>query len=255
MMAGRKPFLWEGGGHEAVLCLHGFTGAPGIFRKLGHELQKEGLTVYAPCLPGHGTAPGDLLEVTGEQLVDASKEAYTQLKNSFDRVHIIGLSLGGALATLLAAGYSEDGSLGSVTLLSPGYAFNKVLAARLGLTQWSDTTDSSRMIPLPQRKPQNDEMDECIFGYDAVPLGTFGRLQAFNVYAGTTRPNVKAPVLLLYTEADGVVDAEACAESIKLIPSIKETHAFKESEHNLLLGCDREETMLRCKAFIQRHRI
>jgi carboxylesterase len=256
MLAGSKPFLWAERSREAVLCIHGFTGAPGIFRKLGRVLVEENLSVYAPRLPGHATTPEDLAGVTSGQLISAAEEAYLHLKSTYERIHIIGLSLGGALATLIAAAHAGESSLGCVSLLSPGYSFNKTLMARLGLSEGRvPSGDGGRMIPLPQRKPQNDEMDECIFGYGAVPLVVFTLLQSLNAEARVARANVMAPLLLLYTEADSVVDAEACAESARIFPRLEEVKGFKVSEHNLLLGCDREETMSRCASFIQRHRL
>lgn len=95
MLKGRNPFLWKGDSREAVLCIHGFVGAPGVFRKLGRKLQSDALTVYAPMLPGHGTVPEDLADVTGEQLLGAVEQAYTKLARSYERVHLAGLSLGG----------------------------------------------------------------------------------------------------------------------------------------------------------------
>lgn len=214
------------------------------------------MTVYAPCLPGHGTVPEALIEVTNERFIDASEKAFSLLAEKYDRVHIVGLSLGGVLATLLAAGHAGEAVLGCVSLLSPGYALNKTLAARVGLDGGTSLSEYvGKMIPLPQRKPLNDAMDECIFGYNAVPFISFDRLQGLNSAARATRIAVTAPVMLLYAEADAVVDAEASAEAAGIFPRLEEALCFQESEHNLLLGCDRDETVSRCTSFIRRHRI
>jgi len=256
MLAGKEPFFWESESPEAVLCLHGFTGAPGVFRKLGRVFQNDGLNVFAPVLPGHGTVPEDLIEVTSQQLLDAAEQAYDSLARGYERVHIVGLSMGGALATLLAANHAREGGLGCVSLLSPGYGFQKALAQRLGLDRWVDSAEThGRMIPIPRRKPQGDELDECFFGYGAAPLNLFGQLTILNRAARKAQPDIEAPVQLLYTEADAVVDAQACAEAALRFPRLEEVHAFSQSEHNLLLGGDREETMQRCAAFLRRHRL
>jgi pimeloyl-ACP methyl ester carboxylesterase len=111
------------------------------------------------------------------------------------------------------------------------------------------------MIPIARRTPQNDEMDECIFGYDAAPYSIFGQVLALNETARSAWPQVTAPALLLYAEADAVVDAALCREAAGKLPSIEEAYGFQKSEHNLLLGCDRAETIQRCAAFIRRHRL
>ena len=256
MLAGKAPFHWSGAGSEAVLCIHGFTGAPGVFRKLGSVFHREGLSVYAPLLPGHGTSPEFLANATGQQWINAVEQAYEDLLSGCERVHIIGLSLGGTLATLLAANHVHETGIGSVTLLSPGYGFNRALSERLHLDVWTDSPEHyGRMIPIPRRVPQNDEMDECIFGYDAAPYSIFGQVLALNKAARDAWPQVTAPVLLLYAETDAVVDAAACREAAEKLPNVEESCGFQKSEHNLLLGCDRAETIQRCTAFIRRHRL
>ena len=255
MLEGRNPFLWEGSSREAVLCIHGFVGSPGVFRKLGRMLHAASLTVCAPLLPGHGTTPEDLKKVTAEQMLGAVEQVYIELASKYNRVHLAGLSLGGTLATLLAANHAGERTLGCVSLFSPGYGFNKLLVERLGLDKWTDSTENeSKMIPIPKRAAQDDEMDECIFGYDSAPLKVFGPVIALNKAALDIRDKVTAPVLLLYTEADTVVDAEACTEAVELFPNLVEAFNFREGEHNLLLGCDRKEAMQKCMAFIGRHR-
>lgn len=256
MLEGSKAFFLEGSSREAVLCLHGFSGSPGIYRKIGPVLHQEGLTVYAPCLPGHGTIADDLRKVTNEQFVRASEDAFSLLAGKYDKVHLIGLSLGGTLATLLASRHAEYKSLGCVSLLSPGYGFNQMLAVRIGISAGAEEARrASKMIPLPQRKPSGDEVDECIFGYGAVPLVCFDRLQALNLCARDARSLVKAPVLLLYAGNDAVVDASVSAGACGVFPCLDELLCFEQSEHNLLLGSDRQEVISRCVAFIAKHRV
>ena len=244
LLAGKQPFFWKAEGAEAVLCLHGFTGAPGVFRKLGRALLADGLSVYAPMLPGHGTTPEDLARVTGPQLLNAAEQAYADLSRSYQRVHLVGLSMGGTLATLLAEQHAGEAGLGCVSLLSPGYGFNRALSQKLGLDRWADLADpESKRIPLPTRKAQNDEMDECLFGYDAAPLNLFGELLVLNKAALEAQKGITAPMQLLYAAADAVVDAEASAEAAKIFRKLEDCFAYPQSEHNLLLGGDREEVI------------
>lgn len=255
LLAGRQPFFWKADSAEAVLCLHGFTGAPGVFRKLGRALLAEGFSVYAPLLPGHGTTPEDLAHVGSVQLLDAAERAYGDLARAYKRIHLVGLSMGGALATLLAERHAREPELGCVSLLSPGYGFNRSLAEKLGLDRWTSPPEpDGRMVPLPQRKAQNDEMDECLFGYAAAPLNLFGQLLLLNQAAREAQSGVEAPLQLLYAETDAVVDATASAEAANRFLRLEDICAYPLSEHNLLLGGDREEVTRRCVAFVSRHR-
>ena len=131
-----------------------------------------------------------------------------------------------------------------------------MLANRIGLDVWTDTPNNNgKMIPIPKRNAQNDEMDECIYGYDAAPLKVFGPVMALSKAARDAREKATAPVLLLYTGVDTVVNAEACVEAVGLFPHLEEVFDFRDGEHNLLLGCDREEAMQRVIMFISQHRL
>jgi len=45
------------GGEKAALLIHGFTATPFEVRKLGGVLNRTGLRVVGPLLPGHGQTP------------------------------------------------------------------------------------------------------------------------------------------------------------------------------------------------------
>lgn len=252
MLAGKEPFFWGGSSKQAVLCIHGFTGAPGLYRKLGRKLNEAGFAVSAPLLPGHGSHPEALIPVTAEQWIDTAKAAFQMLEQNYERVHVVGLSLGGAIATLLAACYADKDSLGKLVLMAPGYNLNPALLERIKPLMEADNPNHDRMIPLPSRQPKGDEMDECIFGYSAAPVVSVRQLQAVGRQALEAVPLIKTPTLLLYTPVDTVADPALCIQASKAFTTPTQVVAFEKSEHSLLLGCDREEVMSRTLEFFLR---
>jgi len=251
MMAGKEPFFWGGNTNEAVLCIHGFTGSPGIYRQLGRRLKAAGFTVSAPLLPGHGSQPEALNRVGAQDWIDAADAEYRTLANIFERVHIVGLSLGGAIATLLGAGHAGENSLGKLVLMAPGYSLNPALLQRIRPFLESGGQNNEMMIPIPSRQPEGNELDECIFGYAGAPVQSVRHLLNLGKQALDAVPEVKSPTLLLYTAADVVADPALCAEAAKAFTAPVEVVCFEQSEHSLLLGCDREETMSRIVDFLR----
>jgi pimeloyl-ACP methyl ester carboxylesterase len=195
MLAGKEPFFWESESPEAVLCLHGFTGAPGVFRKLGRVFQNDGLNVFAPVLPGHGTVPEDLIEVTSQQLLDAAEQAYDSLARGYERVHIVGLSMGGALATLLAANHALESAWAAFRSCRPGMGSRKLWHRGWG---WiAGRTRPKRMggmIAIPRRKPQGDELDECFFRLWSGSAESVRPTDHFEQSARKAQPDIEAPV-------------------------------------------------------------
>jgi carboxylesterase len=89
-------------GPTGVLVLHGFTGSPQSLRPLAVRFAEEGHSVELPLLPGHGTKIEDMVPTRFDDWYQAAEAAYADLASRCERVVVVGLSMGGTLATLLA---------------------------------------------------------------------------------------------------------------------------------------------------------
>ena len=126
----------------AVLLLHGMSDSPYSLRHLGERLHAAGANVLGMRMPGHGTAPSGLTEITWQDMAAAVHIAMRHLaqQNEGLPIHVIGYSTGAALAVNYALASLEDESLppiARIVVLSPaiGVARVAVLAvwqARLG---------------------------------------------------------------------------------------------------------------------------
>ena len=89
-------------GPEAVLVLHGYTGAPGELRFMAEHLGAGGFAVAVPRLPGAGTDLSDLSTTSRHDWIRRSYDAWLDLRSRYRRVSILGYSMGGLLALKLA---------------------------------------------------------------------------------------------------------------------------------------------------------
>lgn len=85
-----------------ILLLHGLSDSPYHVRDLGQLFMDEGFYVLGLRLPGHGTLPSGLLNVTWQQWVTATKWGAAQLHKIADErddvpLYMGGFSTGGAL--------------------------------------------------------------------------------------------------------------------------------------------------------------
>jgi carboxylesterase len=94
------------GGEDGAVLLHGFTGTPRDLAGLGEALNRGGLTVRIPRLPGHGTNGKDFMGSGWRDWLRASADAYTDLRARCRRVHLVGFSMGGNIAVMLAARFA-----------------------------------------------------------------------------------------------------------------------------------------------------
>src|ERR1700730_7065678 len=113
VLAGAEAASYPGGPH-GVLVIHGFTGSPQSMRPLADAIARAGFAVELPRLPRHGTAIEDLIPIGWAEWSAAVEDAYDELASRCDRVAVVGLSLGGALAVWLAARHAEISGLGTI---------------------------------------------------------------------------------------------------------------------------------------------
>jgi carboxylesterase len=69
---------------------------------LGRALNREGYTVLAPLLPGHGTAIEDMESRSWSDWLHAARDAFNTLAKNCEDIYVAGLSMGGLLALILA---------------------------------------------------------------------------------------------------------------------------------------------------------
>lgn len=88
---------------RAVLLLHGFTGYPAELARPGIDLYEAGLDVLAIRYPGHGTSARDFLRTDDRMWLAAAEDAAAWLEGLYEEVVLVGHSMGGLIALILAA--------------------------------------------------------------------------------------------------------------------------------------------------------
>jgi alpha-beta hydrolase superfamily lysophospholipase len=103
-----------------VLLVHGLSDAPYSLRALAERLQAEGYTVVGLRVPGHGTCPRALAEVSWEDWTAAMKIAVRGVRELIPAgapLVLAGYSNGGALSVHYATSALDDKSLPAVNAL------------------------------------------------------------------------------------------------------------------------------------------
>lgn len=112
-----RPFLYETeGSRTAVLMVHGILGSPVQFEAAAKMLHKQGYTVMGVLLPGHGGSAGDFAAAKADDWHREVRKAVLLLKRRYERIVIVGHSMGGLLAINEAV---ENGADGVILLSTP----------------------------------------------------------------------------------------------------------------------------------------
>ena len=104
------------GGEHAVLLIHGLTGSPFELKLLARSLHRNGFTVKAPCLAGHGRTLTELTSTTWHDWYGTVHDTFRELKANYKTVSVSGLCMGALLALYLA--YEEEDEVASIATLS-----------------------------------------------------------------------------------------------------------------------------------------
>lgn len=116
IIRGAEPIAIDtSGAQTAVLLLHGFGDTPQSLRYLAEDLAGRGYTVRVPLLPGHGRTIRAFARSRASEWFAAARSARDALQGKFRYVAIVGQSMGGALAVMLAAEHPPD----ALVLLAP----------------------------------------------------------------------------------------------------------------------------------------
>jgi len=115
--------LQEEGSH-GVLLLHGFGDTPQTLALLARHLKKKGFSVLVPLLPGHGRTVEAFGKSRASEWIAAAKKAYIDMRSRHDSVSVVGLSMGGALAALVA---SKQPEIPALVLIAPYLGMPRLL--------------------------------------------------------------------------------------------------------------------------------
>ena len=210
MLQGAEPYRFPGTNDTAVLLIHGYTGSPSELRELGERLHYKGYTVQGLLLNGHGTNPEDLDGVTYEKWTQSVKSAASALKETYGKVVLVGMSMGGLLALDCASTVPVDGV---IVISTPIYLFD-----------WR-----SHFLWLAEKVTRS------------MPLsGVREFLRLLSTVKKRTLPRVTAPLLIIQSEADRTVRPQSAQYIYEHAASpLKRIEMLPQGKHVLTLYKER----------------
>ncbi|HWO24440.1 MAG TPA: alpha/beta fold hydrolase [Kofleriaceae bacterium] len=230
-----------------IVLVHGFTGTPYEVRYLGEQLARDGFTVRAPLLPGHGVSVKALDRTTWRDWVDAVEGAVDDLRGRCAQVAVVGQSLGGLLALYLGSQRPELAAVGSLAapLWLPWFAARVAASTQGGLLR--------RVRVLP-KLGGSDVRDRRVRAenpcYDAFPTRALGQLLAFMRIVDEALPRVTPPVLVLHGAQDHTAPV-ACAPRIADRARARRLRILPRSYHLIAVDVERDIVAAEVASFVR----
>ena len=251
-MPGAEPYL-RLGDDTGCLVLHGFTASPAEVRWLAEHLAAQGRTVYAPRLAGHGRTPADLARTRWPDWYANALDGYQMLRANCRRVIVVGHSMGGLLALLLASDQPVDG----VAVLATPLRFSAQAHASRWTYRLRPYTDQSDRSGFPERLRQaqaaRGEPATGRVRYDRWPTRSVAELVMLADTAHARLPQVSAPLLLVYSSADRTASPDNADTIAAGVTSADvERHTLHVGEHILPQDDERDTVFALVAAFVAR---
>lgn len=222
-----KPFFYKGG-EKAVLLLHSFTSNAMDMKKLGKYLQKNNYSCYAPLYSGHGLTAEELLTYRPSDWWQDVLSGYQLLREEgFEKIAVIGLSLGGVFA--LKAGQELEIN-GIVTMSVPIHreaAFLQKRVFHYARRYKQLEGKNEEQINLEMKRLQNMSIDSLVEFQQLIDI-TMDKLTL-----------ITSPIRILYGELDEPLykkSAEVIFQSTAT--SQKTMKGYPNSKHLMTLGTD-----------------
>jgi esterase/lipase len=192
---------------RGVLMTHGLTDSPYFMRALGEVFQKQCFRVMAILLPGHGTRPGDLIDVTWQEWAKATAFGVNALADEADEVYLLGFSTGGALSVYQSL---RDDRVRGLFLFAPA-----IRISPLGLmANWHEAYSWF----APRTKWIDIMPDVDPYKYESFPANAADQIHLLTQQLQRDLLKLKRfmlPVFIAASEDDGSVITSATVEFFK----------------------------------------
>ena len=237
-------------GSPGVLLLHGFGDTPQTLALLARKLHKSGFSLYAPLLPGHGRDMDAFGKSRATDWIAATKSALAEMRGRHSSVSIVGLSMGGTLAVLLAA---ELDDIPALVLIAPYLGMSRVLRLAAS-THWMWGKLVGQVNARDPRSVHDPIEREKNLAYGAVTGRALFELSKIVKLARKSLSRVKAPTLIIQSREDPRCPPDVAEFALKTLGAQEKKLIWTEGAgHIITVDYGREHVFSEVERWLRIH--
>jgi carboxylesterase len=237
-------------GSPGVLLLHGFGDTPQTLGLLARRLNKAGYSVLAPLLPGHGRSMDAFNRSRADEWIDEARNSLLELRDRSSSVSIVGLSMGGALAVLLAA---ESHDIPALVLIAPYLGMPRVLRIAAA-THWLWGRLAGELNGRNPRSIRDPIEREKNLAYGTVTGRALHELWKVMSRARKALRQVTAPTLIVQSREDPRVSPDVAEFALREVGAKEKRLVLTEGAgHIITVDYGRERVFSETENWLQSH--
>lgn len=251
VIAGAEAFTLKASGERAIVLLHGYNDSAQAMRSPAAELHAAGWTVYVPLLPGHGRSLRSFAASGADDWINAGRAAVREALERHRHVVVGGLSMGGAIATIIAA---EEPAVKAAVLFAPFLGHSHRLGAIAAtwplwnlFAKYLTGGNASRSIRDPAAR-------SGIIAYGCSTPQLMREVQRVVQQARDALPKVHQPVWIAQSSDDYRIPAKEAQAAFDLLGSAdKHLHWTTGNGHVITMDYGHEELAAEAVRWLESH--
>ncbi|HPP05712.1 MAG TPA: alpha/beta fold hydrolase [Spirochaetota bacterium] len=242
IMKGAEPYSFVGKKDIGLLLIHGFTGTTSSLKGIGEYFAGKGYHIELPRLSGHGTKWEDLNEVKWTDWLNDVETAFNALKKRCSNIFVVGLSMGGTLALVLAENHSD---INGIVLINHACIFKDIRLFFVPILK-----HFMKYAEGVAGDVKNPEVKEI--AYDRSPVFGVHELLRLIKVMKKNLSKITQPTLILKSKEDHVIPRESVSYVYERIQAIKKrVEWLNNSYHVATIDYDKDIIIEKIENFIK----
>ncbi|HMQ10239.1 MAG TPA: alpha/beta fold hydrolase [Oligoflexia bacterium] len=202
LSANATSFL-KGDKDITLICVHGFTGSSHDFSIVAPYLKNLfNINCISLSLPGHTGKIEDLKAIQYQDWLNVIQGHIDSCLEKNHQVHLMGLSMGGSLAMIIAAQLQDK--IKSMTLFSPAIW---IINRKQDLALYYLSKLPRFLIPNITIKKDKKKNEVLLF--ESYPLQALAEYKKVTLLAKDALPKINCPSLVIYSDDDDVISPKS----------------------------------------------
>lgn len=219
IIVGAQPIYLRGTRPGGVLLFHGYNDSPQSMASVASALHAHGWTVRVALLPGHGRTLRDFATSGAEAWIEAAHAELASFKRECPAAAVGGLSMGGALAMIVAA---DAPDVRAVLVFAP-YLHASIPLYLLHLLAPIAALGARYVVSGGARSVHDPVASRKMIAYRRSTPRLLVQLEKIVRRARAALPRVHQPVLVLQSREDNRIPSTSASAAFAQIGSTDKT--------------------------------